>query len=51
MVTKNDIEMYSSHHEVKSVIVEKFIKTLKNESYKYINYLQIRFQKVMILIN
>ena len=35
MVAKNDIEMYSSHHEVKFVIAEKYIKTLKNKIYKY----------------
>ena len=32
---KNDIEMYSIHHEGKSVIAERFIRTLKNKIYKY----------------
>ena len=31
---KNDILMYSTHNEGKSVIVEKFIKTLKAKIYK-----------------
>ena len=32
---KNGIEMYSTHHEGKSVVAERFIRTLKNEIYKY----------------
>ena len=32
---KNDKEMYSTHNEGKSVIAERFIKTLKNKIYKY----------------
>ena len=31
---ENDIEMYSTHNEVKSVVAERFIKTLKNKIYK-----------------
>ena len=31
----NDIEMYSIHIEGKSVIAERFIRTLKNKIYKY----------------
>ena len=31
----NDIEMYSIHNEGKSVVVERFIETLKNKIYKY----------------
>ena len=31
----NDIEMYSTNNERKSVIAERFIKTLKNKIYKY----------------
>ena len=27
--------MYSTHNEVKSVIDERFIRTLKNKTYKY----------------
>ena len=33
---KNDIEMYSTLNEGKSVITERFIRTLKNKIYKYI---------------
>ena len=32
---KNDIEMYSTHNEGKSIIAERFIRTLKNKIYKY----------------
>ena len=32
---KNDIEMYPTYNEGKSVVAEKFIKTLKNKIYKY----------------
>ena len=32
---KNDIEMYSTHNEGKSVVAERFIRTTKNEIYKY----------------
>ena len=32
---KNDIEMYSTHNEGKSVVAERFIRTLDNKIYKY----------------
>ena len=32
----NNIEMYSTHNEGKSVAAERFIKTLKSNIYKYI---------------
>ena len=35
MARKNDIEMYSTHNEGKSVVAERFIKTLNNKIYKY----------------
>ena len=31
----NDIEIYSIHNEGKSVVAERFIRTLKNKIYKY----------------
>ena len=31
----NDIEMYSTHNEEKSVIAGRFIRPLKNKTYKY----------------
>ena len=31
----NGIEMYSKHYEEKSIVAEKFIRTLKNKIYKY----------------
>ena len=33
MARKNDIEMYSTHNEGKSVFAERFIRTLKNKIY------------------
>ena len=32
---KNDIEMYSTHNEGKSVVAERFIRTIKNKIYKH----------------
>ena len=32
---KNDIEMYSTHNEGKSVVAERFIRTIKNKTYKH----------------
>ena len=32
---KNDIEMYSAHNEGKSIVAERFIRTLKNKIYEY----------------
>ena len=43
---KNDIEMYSTHNEGKSVIAERFVKTLKM---KFIN-MWLQFQKMFILV-
>ena len=34
---KNDIEMHSTHNEGKSVVTERFIRTIKNKIYKYMN--------------
>ena len=31
----NDTENYSTHNEGKSIVVERFIWTLKNKTYKY----------------
>ena len=31
----NDIVMYSTHNEGKSVVAERFIRTLKGKIYKY----------------
>ena len=35
----NDIEMYSTFNEGKSVIAERFIKTWKNKIYKHTTYI------------
>ena len=34
-LTGNGIEMYSTHNEGKSIVAERFIRTLKNKIYKY----------------
>ena len=31
----NDIEMYSTHNEAKSIVAERFFRTLKIKIYKY----------------
>ena len=36
MARKNAVEMYSIHSEGKSVVAERFFRTLKNKIYKYI---------------
>ena len=35
MARKNDIEMYSTQNELKSVVAQRLIRTLNNEIYKY----------------
>ena len=35
LLKDNDIEMYSTHNEGKSVVAERFIRTLKTKIYKY----------------
>ena len=40
----NDIEMYSTHSEEKSVVAQKSIRIVNNKIYKY-------YQKTCILIN
>ena len=44
---KNDIQMYSPHNEGKSVVAERFIKTLKNKISKYMTSVS----KIFILVN
>ena len=44
---KNGIEMYSPHYEGKSVIAGRFIRALKNKTYKHM----ISISKMCILIN
>ena len=35
LLEKNNIEMYSWHNKGKSVVAERFIRTLENKIYKY----------------
>ena len=39
----NNIEMYSIHNEGKSVVAERFIRTLKNKIYKYMTAISKKF--------
>ena len=41
----NDIEMYSTYNEGKSVVAERFIRTLKNKIFKHMT-----FQRMFILM-
>ena len=43
----NDIRIYSTHNEGKSIVAEKFIRTLKNKIYKHMTAVS----KMCILIN
>ena len=43
----NDIEMYSTHNEEKSIIAGRFIRPLKNKIYKYMTSVL----KMSVLIN
>ena len=43
----NNMEMYSMHNEGKSVVAERFIRTLENNIYEYITSIS----KMCILIN
>ena len=36
ILQNNDIETYLTHNEEKSVVAERFIRTLKNEIFKYV---------------
>ena len=45
---KNDTEIYSTYKEGKSVLAEKFIRTLKTKIYKY---LKKCYQKMCVLTN
>ena len=44
--TKLDVELYSTHNEVKSVVAERYIRILKN---KFTSIL-LQYQKMFILI-
>ena len=49
MATKNDTEIYSAHNGGKSVVTERFIRTLKID--EFIINRWILYQKMFILIN
>ena len=35
MTRKNDVKMYSTHNDWKSVVAARFVRTLKNKTYKH----------------
>ena len=37
MVRENTVEVFLTHNEGESVVVERFIRTLNNKIYKYMN--------------
>ena len=39
---KNDIEMYSTHNEGKSVVAERFIRTLEKKIYQYMMSMSLK---------
>ena len=49
----NDIEIYSIHNEGKSVVAERFIRTLKNKIYKYLNPISknVNIDKLDYIVN
>ena len=49
----NDIEMYSTYNEGKSVVAERFIKTLKNKNFKHMTAISknIYFDELDDIVN
>ena len=49
----NDIEMYSTHNEEKSVVADRFIRTLMNTIYKYMTSISknVYIQKLDDIVN
>ena len=50
---QDDIEMYSTNNERKSVVVERFIRTLKTKIYKYVTSLSknVYIEKLADIVN
>ena len=50
---ENNVEMYSTHNEGKSVVAERFIRTLKNKIYKYMTSVSknVYFDKLDDIVN
>ena len=49
----NDIVMYSTHNEGKSVVAERFVRTLKNKIYKYMTSIlkNVYIDKLDFIVN
>ena len=49
----NNIKIYSTHNEGKSVVVERFIRTLKNKIYKYMTSISknVYIDKIKEIVN
>ena len=52
-VEKNNMKMYSTHNEGKSVVAERFIRHLKNKIYKYMTSISkdVYIDKVDDIVN
>ena len=50
---KNDIKFYSTHSEGKTVIADRFIRTLKNKIYKHITSISknVYIDKLNYIVN
>ena len=46
MAWKNDIEIYSTHNEGKSLVAERFIRTLKSKIYKHMTSISININVI-----
>ena len=53
MVKDNNIEMYSTHDEGKSVVAEKFIRTLKTKTHKHMTAISksVYIDKLVDIVN
>ena len=48
---KNDLEMYSTHNEGKSVVAKRFIRTLKNKIHKCLTSVYVYIDKLDNIVN
>ena len=53
MAIKNNLEMYWQHNEGKYVVGERFIRTLKNKSYKHMTSISknVYIDKIIDIVN
>ena len=53
MVENNDTEIYSTHNEGQSIVAERFIRTLKTKTYKYMTLIPklVYIEKLYDIVN